>query len=291
MSSLNTVKDCYICGAKVYSLYKEVNSIPILKCKRCKLKWVEDINKYTIVTFYDKSYFFNIDGSKTGYKNYLSGEKTHIENSRNIIKEVDKIKSLKKARILDIGCAFGFLLNEAKILKQCDVYGVEISNYACEYAKKQFGINIFNCELDACNFDSNFFDVVFLIGVIEHLSSPKACLKYILRLLKPDGIIVITTIDTKSLIPLYSIKPPEHLFYFNHNNIALLLNKSGYKILLRKPYFIKYHLHDLFYRFCEFSSLSVFDFLSRTIKTFFPSISIRIPTNEMIVFAKKDNIS
>lgn len=291
MSSLSTVKDCYTCGVKVDNVYKEVNGIPILKCKRCKSIWVDDIDKDAIVTFYDKSYFIDIDGSKIGYKNYLSGEKTHIENSRNIIKKVDKIKSLKKARILDIGCAFGFLLNEAKRLNQCDVYGVEISNYACEYAKERFGINIFNCELNACNFDSNFFDVVFLIGVIEHLISPKAYLKYILRFLKPDGILVITTIDTKGLIPLYSIKPPEHLFYFDHNNISFLLNKSGYKILYRKPYFVKYHLHDLFYRLYKFSSLSAFNFLYHTIENFFPSITVRIPTNEMIVFAKKDIIS
>lgn len=282
-------KCCYICESlKTNTFLKELNGVswPIIKCKECRLIWVED-NNNDILSLYDRSYFYS-KAPKIGYANYLADEKNHRLNARDILKEVDKRIDLTKKRILDIGSAFGFLLDEARMTKLCDTYGVETSNYACEYAKEKLGLNVIQGELEQSRFDIDFFDVVFMIGTIEHLVSPKSALEHIRRILKPDGLIVITTVDTNGLIPLYSIKPPEHLFYFNHENITLLLEKKGYKIFVCEPYFVKYNLNDLLKRISEFTSLSVFASLSRIAKKSLPSFSLKIPTNEMLIIAKKD---
>lgn len=248
--------------------------------------WVEEKNNHAVLSLYDQSYFHS-KAPKIGYTNYLADEENHRVNARNILKEVNKIKDIAEKRILDIGCALGFLLDEARKMKSCDSYGIETSQYACEHAKEKFGLNIIQVELETSQFDTDFFDVVFMIGTIEHLVSPKSALKEIHRILKPDGLIVITTIDTKGLIPLYSIKPPEHLFYFNHENIILLLEKTGYKTFIKKPYFAKYRLDDLLSRISGFTSLSIFDALRRIVKKHLPSFSLKIPTNEMLIIAKK----
>lgn len=276
---------CDICGLKTGYFHKNINGFDIYECKECKLLWVEEITQQKIISFYNSTYFNN--NSKMGYKDYLGDEKNHRKNARNIISTVNKIKDLTKLQILDVGCAYGFLLDEAKKIKQCETYGVEISNYACEYARDRLGVNVFNCELDHCDFDSNFFDVVFLIGTIEHLISPKKTLEIIHNILKPYGLIVITTLDTDGLIPICAIKPPEHLFYFNHDNLLILLNNLGYKKLLRRTYFVNYCLHDIFHRISEFLSFSFFGFISEKIKKSFPNLSVTIPSNEMIVVAKK----
>jgi len=290
MASTYVITNCCVCGSAIYSVYKEVDGIPVLKCNKCKLKWIKDIDKNVIASFYGEKYF-NSSDSKIGYKNYLSDEKNHRKNSVNIFKTVSEVKDLRRGRVLDVGCAFGFLLDEARRLLLCDVDGVEISKYASEYARSCLDLNVINRELESCEFQADSFDAVFMMGTIEHSISPKSMLHYIHGILKPEGILVITTIDTKGLVPLYSIKPPEHLFYFNHHNIRLLLNGSGYKVLLRRPYFAKYQIHDLFHRLSLYSSLSVFDFFYRITKKYSPDISIKIPTNEMLVIAKKDTIS
>jgi SAM-dependent methyltransferase len=284
---MNNVKKCYICEGAVRNFYKKVNGISILKCHQCKLKWVEDLEKGAIISLYDKRYF-DRSHSKIGYRDYLAQEKNHRENSVNILRKVNAVKDLRRSRILEVGCAFGFLLDEARRIKGCDVYGVEINEDAFKYAKSHLGLNVINREFQNCNFEDNFFDVVFLIGTIEHLISPKQTLKDIHRILKAEGVLVITTIDTRGLVPLYSIKPPEHLFYFSHYNICLLLRMNGYKVLVRRPYFVKYQIDDLFHRLSEFSCSSIFGGLDRIISKMFGNISIRIPTNEMLVIAEKN---
>jgi len=99
-------------------------------------------------------------------------------------------------------------------------------------------------------------------------------------------VLAITTLDTKGIIPLYSIKPPEHIFYFNHNNIVLLLNKAGFRIILKRPYFVKYYLHDLFYRLGKFLSIPLFNHPPKIMHKFM-NISVTIPTNEMILIVEK----
>lgn len=277
---------CYICESKKIRFYKEVNGFFIYKCEECKLLWIKGITNQDIASFYGQSYFES--DSIIGYKNYLADEENHRKNARALIKEVSKITDLTNSLILDLGCAFGFFLDEARKLKNCNIYGIEISQYAHEHARKYLGPNIYNCEIASCHFEPNFFDAVFLIGTIEHLISPKDVLNNINRILKPGGLLVITTLDTNGLIPLYSLKVPEHPFYFNHNNLPLLLSNLGYKTILRKTYFANYHLYDLFHRLDEFLSLPLFSYISGVIEKFFPNFSVKTPTNEMIVIARKD---
>lgn len=276
---------CYICRSDKVELYKQANGFAVSKCNGCGLLWVDNADPKGIAAFYNQQYFNK--KSKMGYKNYLADEKNHRKNARNILRTVNNTKDLTELRILDIGCAFGFLLDESRKLKHCDVYGVELSSYAYGYGKNKLGLNISNCEFSSANFASEFFDVVFLIGTIEHLVYPKESLNNIYRILRPDGLLVITTIDTKGMIPLYSIKPPEHIFYFNHNNLSLLLKEMNFETLVNKLYFVNYRLGDLIYRLGEFLSLSFFDHLSKFVGKAFGETSVKIPTNEIIIIAKK----
>ena len=102
---------------------------------------------------------------------------------------------------------------------------------------------------------------------------------------------MITTIDTKGLVPIYMLKPPEHLFYFNHKNILNLLSSLNYKKVVLKPYFVKYFVFDLFHRVSKLVNFSIYRkinmFISKFIKNKFNKFSIKIPTNEMIIISKK----
>ena len=119
---------------------------------------------------------------------------THEEAGRrrsadSILKYLKKIN--KKGRILDVGCATGFLLDQAR--KQgWEVYGVELSAWAVDYAKNKLQLpNITQGSLKDANYPDNFFDVVVLKDVIEHLTDPKETLEQIRHVLKPAGIIVL----------------------------------------------------------------------------------------------------
>lgn len=224
---------CYLDNSENTKLLKVVNGFDVYACGDCGLRWVEPRNKEKIHSLYNERYYKN-DTLKTGYQDYWKHRKRYKKEAKNMLRIVDKVKGLNGLRILDIGCGFGYLLAEAKKYK-CQVEGVEISAYARKMAKEKFGLNIFS-NIACLNYFKPIFDVVFLIGTIEHLISPKEMLLNIKKILKQDGLLVITTIDTQGMLPVYFLKPPEHLFYFNHHNIALLLER--FKILTREPKFV-----------------------------------------------------
>lgn len=287
MQTIPTPEKCYICESPQVRFYKNKYEFNIFKCASCKLLWVGDkINQKQLDELYGESYF-NSSGNFLGYQNYLAGEVNHRLNAQEIIREFEFFQSLHKMKVLDIGCAAGYFLDELKKSKQCDVYGVEGSAYAHQHARKLLGSNVLNQMMDSTVFEPEFFDAVFLIGTIEHLADPREILKSIHRVLKPGGYLGITTLDTRGLIPLYSLKPPEHLFYFDHNNLALLLKQFNFEIAFQKTHVCHYHIYDLFHRLKEFSSLPPLGILSNLFRKYFPAKSIKILTNEMFIIGKK----
>ena len=135
-SSLNEkVHTCYICGSKHVAPYRKVSGFRIYKCGACDLIWVGDaINQDELEAFYDHDYYSNYYMRRMGYRNYLGGESNHRKNARNLIRTIDKIKDIKGLRVLDIGCACGFYLDEARKIKNCEVIGLEHSAWANRYA-------------------------------------------------------------------------------------------------------------------------------------------------------------
>ena len=73
--------------------------------------------------------------------------------------------------MLDIGCGHGFLLNLSRELG-FETYGVELQEASALYAKNTFGLNVLTVELMDAHYLPDFFDVVVLSSVLEHLINP-----------------------------------------------------------------------------------------------------------------------
>lgn len=278
-------KSCYICKSEKVAPLRTVNGFAVYRCGSCGLKWVDDVAHDRVAAIYDKGYFKS--GSEIGYNDYLKDETNHRRNARGIIRAVSRIRDLAGSRILDVGAAFGFFLDEARRLKRCDVHGVEISRHACEYAGNVLRLPVRNCQIVDAGFGAGSFDAVFMIGTIEHLASPRETVSLIRGLLKPDGVLVITTVDTGGLLPVYAIKPPEHLFYFNQPNIRRFLGSLGFDVISGGTYFCNYGIHDLCHRLGVFFRAPFLRDLASLLETKKPAACITIPTNEMIVIARK----
>jgi 2-polyprenyl-3-methyl-5-hydroxy-6-metoxy-1,4-benzoquinol methylase len=97
-------------------------------------------------------------------------------------------------RVLDVGCAggdFGLALMD----QGCKVSGVEIDTADAEAAAKVLDrVVVANLDESALSdlFNGETFDVIVFADVLEHLLHPAAVLKDSLRLLTPEGRIVIS---------------------------------------------------------------------------------------------------
>jgi len=112
-------------------------------------------------------------------------------------------------------------------------YGIELSEEARKVAKGK-GINAFET-LEGASFPEEFFDVVTMFAVIEHLLDPKAVVKELTKILKRDGLFVIMTGDVKSLKARkkgknwHMYRPPEHLYFFCAQSLDFLMDSFGFK--------------------------------------------------------------
>jgi len=72
-----------------------------------------------------------------------------------------------------------------------EVYGVEMSEDACQFAQRKFGLNIFCGGLKEASFSSDYFDVVTLWNVLDHMTDPQQHLSEIKKILKNDGLLFL----------------------------------------------------------------------------------------------------
>jgi 2-polyprenyl-3-methyl-5-hydroxy-6-metoxy-1,4-benzoquinol methylase len=280
---------CICCDSTTEELVVIKNGYKITRCLNCNLLYVKDgLPIGEIKKFYSSDYFSRKLNDGIGYSDYLRDERGHRLNSAALLEKINKIK--QPGNLLDIGCGYGFFLDEAA-KRGWNAFGTDISEEACSYAKGSLGVKVCNCDLLDCGFESGFFDVISLLGSIEHLPNPYKVLEEASRILKNDGIVIITTLNIEGftkLFKLFKYKPPEHLFYFSRKNIRLLLNKTGLSPMQMGVYYKYYALYDLTRRIEEFSGCRR-KFLSNGVKKIKLSESlVKIPTNEMLVLAGKN---
>jgi SAM-dependent methyltransferase len=151
----------------------------------------------------------------------------------------DRVKYISEkqpaGKILDIGSNMGFFI---KGMEQAgwDVYGCELSKFACDHAKGALGLkNIVCSDFQNAEYPGNFFDAITLWNVIEHLNDPIKALHKAYGLLKKGGIIYIDTQNYTSLLSKvfkgnwYQLDAPRHLFQFTPDTLNKALALPGFK--------------------------------------------------------------
>lgn len=138
-------------------------------------------------------------------------------------------------RLLDVGCAAGFFLAEARV--HYEVQGVELSAWSSGYARDVLGLPVFTGTLHQAALPAAHFDVITLWDVIEHVPDPVPLLAEAARLLKPGGRLVLTTGDWDSAYARskgadwHLAAPPWHLTLFGRATMALAGERAGLKVL------------------------------------------------------------
>lgn len=144
----------------------------------------------------------------------------------------------QRKRILDVGCGEGTLL-EILRKQNNEVFGVDAS---------ESGINKCQCKKLSCYlidssrqhlpFNDDCFDVVICLETMEHMENPYHCLREIKRVLKEEGLFLVSIPNPKMIHPkcypaLFTLKGFKEFLKINDFNIrgikgwgqALMLNK------------------------------------------------------------------
>ncbi len=170
---------------------------------------------------------------------YLEEREGRVLTFEHHLKPLERITGPPNGRpLLDVGCYTGIFV-EIAVRHGWDAWGLEPSHWAVEEARKR-GLHVVQGTLDTADLPESFFDVITLWDVIEHLTDPRSALRHAYRLLKPDGLLVVHTIDIESLFArLMGAYWPwlmeMHIYYFSRRTLRAMLQDCGFRVLSDRP--------------------------------------------------------
>ena len=128
--------------------------------------------------------------------------------------------------VLDVGCNVGYGI-QVLASTAASVAGIDVSPQAVQAAQQRLGSTADIRLYDGvqCSFTARSFDVATSFQVIEHVSDYQAYLSEIIRLLRPDGLVVFTTPNARIRLDP-GMKPWNefHVREFNHSELKELLS-------------------------------------------------------------------
>ena len=229
---------CGLCGEiffiEVYcQIDKYGQEVTTVACKKCGLVQLNPRkNEDELANFYSSHYYtgYSLDENKAASSNWLS-RKNKI--AKDILDAVELHKELNGNKLLDIGSSYGFLIKDAKN-RGSEVFGIEPSVKQANELQCE-GFNIFNGTLqDYLDTDYNFFDIITLSHVLEHVEQPKIFLSNISKLLKPESFICVEVPNISWELEFgrfpYSTHSA-HIYYFTPQTLEVLFKTSGYNVV------------------------------------------------------------
>jgi 2-polyprenyl-3-methyl-5-hydroxy-6-metoxy-1,4-benzoquinol methylase len=157
-------------------------------------------------------------------------EDRRIREHREMTKLINEDKI--SGKLIDIGCGTGGFLDSLDNNKW-EKWGVEPAGFAREILIKK-NIRALNDTFLNSDLPENYFDVVTMFDVIEHIVDPLAHLRKAWKILKDDGVLLIATPDVDSLTARISgrywrhFQPIAHVIFYSPYTLSKILKKEGF---------------------------------------------------------------
>lgn len=229
-----TDSSCFICGSKI--------SCPIcVGCKRDSMKLercrqmlaarnlTDDLRKLYLKTVPNKntSFFWN---KKMLFENHFADQDEITK--RRIITAISFLPENSK-KVLDLGVGYGFLeemLLKGKIIYE--IFGNDISDIAIKNLKKRFKGNFRKEDVLEMKYPNEYFDAVFALELIEHISPDKVLMFYekVYQLLSPSGVFILS-VPLNEVIYSFEDNPSGHVRQYTDKLIKGELSIAGLKVV------------------------------------------------------------
>lgn len=223
MPQEKTLQYCRLCKSDKIRFVLRREDVLVFKCLDCGVVFLgNDLDEKSIKDLYE--YY-----SPSGFSNHLSPV-TKIRYEK-LLDDFEKYR--KNNTLMDVGCGAGYFMLSASD-RGWQAEGTEISDGAIKLAEQK-GQRVFKGDIASLDLQKDKYDIATLFEIIEHASNPEDIIKKLSYVLRPSGIIYITTPNYNSLTRRllgnrWYWFHKEHQFYFTNRTLKRLLEKYGFKI-------------------------------------------------------------
>ncbi len=193
---------------------------------------------FSPAAIYTEAYFQG--GRVDGYSDYIGSEDVLRGEFRAALRDLRKA-GCSSGKLLELGCAYGFFLAEAKVC--FDVQGIEMGESAVRFCRTR-GFDVEQGTLTEEYVGSRApFDAVVMLDVVEHLTEPDKAIELVHMAMKPGGKLMLTTGDWESAMSRVMgrnwrlMTPPQHTYFFSPRTMTAMLKRLGFEVVeYRKPW-------------------------------------------------------
>jgi ABC-2 type transport system ATP-binding protein len=155
---------------------------------------------------------------------------------------INKLNDL--GEVLELGCGTGYF-TESIVKNANHVFATDLSGGLLDKARERLGNNDkITFQKENCystSFESEKFDSVFMANLIHVIEDPLKVLQESFRVLKDDGLLIITSFTNYGMKPFEIIKlgfrfikvwgkPPVHTHRFSPDSLGSLMECAGFSI-------------------------------------------------------------
>jgi SAM-dependent methyltransferase len=219
---------CIACGSEPTQSRKlyDVSGFEIVQCG-CGLARTVLPDSFDPASIYTQAYYKG--GQRDGYADYeKSGDELRHE-FRRLLESLD----VAQGNLVEFGCAYGFLLEEAR--DRFATCGVELSDHARAVCLAK-GLDVVREVTPEFCRTRGPFDVAVMLDVLEHMQDPGAALDTLHAAMRPGAQLVVATGDFGSLLARVMgrywrlMTPPQHLWFFSPATVTTFLERHGFRV-------------------------------------------------------------
>lgn len=230
------------------------------------------------------------------YDKYVSAAKLKYHTADLRLKRLISLQKHSGRKLLDVGCSCGFFLERA-LHFGFSVKGLEFSKVAISKANPTVRDKIVAGDVNTLkSLEGNAsYDVVTAFDIIEHTQNPIQFLKEVHEILKPGGMLVMSTPDSRHFLRYLMgkhwpmLQPMQHTVLFSRESMKELLTTQGFTNIIIESTAKAITLEYIFDQISDF--LPRISKLYNTFKKYIPDFILNkmfsINIGEFIVFCQK----